>query len=117
MKIVRIYTGDDGRSHFEDMTVPLTDRGALGRISELWRGSGVMFREVDGDYDLDYHNAPRRQLVVNLSGSVDIETGDGTVRRLGPGDILLAEDTDGQGHISRAVDGEPRRCLFVPLDD
>lgn len=117
MKIVRIYTGDDGRSHFEDVTVPLTDRGPLGRISELWRGSGVMFREVDGDYDLDFHNAPRRQLVVNLSGSVDIEIGDGTVRRLGPGDILLAEDTAGQGHISRAVDGEPRRCLFVPLDD
>jgi hypothetical protein len=48
---------------------------------------------------------------------VDIEIGDGTVRRLGPGEILLAEDTTGQGHISRAVDGQPRTCLFVPLDD
>jgi quercetin dioxygenase-like cupin family protein len=72
---------------------------------------------VDGDYALDYHTAPRRQFVINLTGSVDIEVGDGTVRRLGPGDILLAEDTTGEGHISRAVDGEPRRCLFVPLDD
>lgn len=117
MKLVRIYTGDDGRSHFEDVPVELSDRGTMGRISKLWKGAGVLFREVDGDYDLDFHNAPRRQLVVNLTGSVDIEVGDGTVRRLGPGEILLAEDTTGQGHISRAVAGEPRSCLFIPLDD
>ncbi len=95
----------------------LEEKGALGRISSLWPGKGILFREVDGDYALDFHNAPRRQLVINLSGSVDIEVGDGTVRRIGPGEILLAEDTTGQGHISRAVGGEPRRCLFVPLDD
>ncbi|MEQ8860014.1 MAG: hypothetical protein RIC56_15325 [Pseudomonadales bacterium] len=116
MKLLRIYTGDDGRSHFEDVEIELTDRGDLGRISSLWPGAGVMFREVGGDYDLDFHNAPRRQLVVNLSGTVEIEVGDGSVRRLGPGTILLAEDTTGQGHISRAVDGEPRTCLFLPLD-
>jgi hypothetical protein len=117
MELVRIYTGDDGRSHFEDVTIELSDHGAMGRISKLWKGKGVLFREVDGDYDLDFHNAPRRQLVVNLTGSVDIELGDGTVRRLGPGAILLAEDTTGEGHISRAVAGEPRTCLFIPLDD
>ena len=117
MQVVRIYTGDDGRSHFEDVDIDMQDRGGgLGRISDLWSGSGVMFREVDGDYDLDFHNAPRRQLVVNLKGSVDIEVGDGTVRRMEPGSILLAEDLEGQGHISRAVDGQPRECLFIPLD-
>ena len=116
MQFVRVYTGDDGRSHFEDGDIALKDMGGMGRISSLWRGKGVIFREVDGDYALDFHTAPRRQFVINLTGSVDIEVGDGTVRRLGPGDILLAEDTTGEGHISRAVDGEPRRCLFVPLD-
>ncbi len=116
LNIVRIYSGDDGESHFEDVEVAMDNRGNIGRISELWRGTGVMFREVEGDYEIDFHNAPRRQLVVNLTGSVEIEIGDGTVRRLGPGSILLAEDTTGRGHISRAVDGEPRSCLFVPLD-
>lgn len=117
MQVVRVYTGDDGRSHFEDVTIPLADTRPIGRISELIPGPGVMFREVYGDYDLDFHNAPRRQFVVNLKGAVDIGVGDGTVRRLGPGDILLAEDTQGEGHTSRAVDGEPRQCLFIPLDD
>jgi len=117
MELVRVYTGDDGQSHFEDVTIDLDDYGLSGRISQQWPGSGVMFREVDGDYALDFHNAPRRQLVINLTGSVEIEVGDGTVRRLGPGEILLAEDVDGQGHISRNVDGGARSCLFIPLDD
>ena len=117
MQFVRIYTGDDGRSHFEDVDVELDDLGPLGRISGRWPASGVQFREVDGDYHLDFHVAPRRQLIVNLTGSVEIETGSGDRRVLGPGTILLAEDLAGEGHVSRHVGGEPRTCLFVHLAD
>ncbi len=118
MDVVRIYTGEDGQSHFEDVTIDLNDYPALmGSISDPWAATAVQFREVDGDYDLDFHNAPRRQLVVNLLGSVEIEIGSGEVRRLGPGSILLAEDVDGQGHISRNVGGEERSCLFIHLGD
>ena len=116
MDIVRVFTGPDGRSHFEDLTIPLDDFGRSGRISDPWVATGVQFRTVEGDYLLDFHTAPRRQLVVNLTGSVEIEVGDGTKRVLGPGTILLAEDTTGQGHISRSVDGQPRACLFVHLE-
>ena len=45
---------------------------------------------------------------------MEIEVGDGTKRQLGAGSILLAEDTEGQGHISRSINGEPRECLFIP---
>ena len=117
MNIVRIFTGPDGQSHFEDLTVDLDDLASMGRISKRWPGPGVQFREVDGDYHLDFHVAPRRQLVVNLTGSVEIEIGTGEKRILGPGSILLAEDKTGQGHISRNVGGEPRTCLFVHLDE
>ena len=51
-----------------------------------------------------------------LEGAVDIEVSGGITRRFGPGDIVLAEDTSGRGHISRAVDGKPRRSIFVTLD-
>jgi hypothetical protein len=51
----------------------------------------------------------------SLTGAVDIEIGDGTVRRLGPGDILIAEDLTGQGHGTREVGPEPRVSIFVPL--
>ena len=38
----------------------------------------------------------------------------GTVRRLGPGDILIAKDLTGQGHATREVGPEPRVSIFVP---
>ncbi len=116
MQVTRIYTGDDGESHFQDIEIPLKDLGDLGRVSEVLGATGIIFREVAGDYHYDFHNAPRRQYVINLDAAVEIEVGDGTVRRLGPGDVLLAEDATGHGHISRGVDGAPRRCIFVTLD-
>jgi hypothetical protein len=116
MNIVRLYTGPDNRSHFEDVQIALKDAGKTGFLSERIRASGLIFRETTGDYDYDFHTAPRRQYVVNLQGEVEIEVGDGTKRILRSGEILLAEDTTGQGHISRAVAGKPRKSLFITLD-
>ena len=116
MRVVRLYTGPDNKSHFEDIQIPLKDAGKVGFISELYKATGVVFRETTGDYNYDFHPAPRRQYVVNLEGEVEIEVGDGTRRILRAGDILLAEDTTGQGHISRAVAGKPRKSLFITLD-
>jgi len=116
MKITRLYTGEDGESHFEDLEIPLEDAGEIGRLSETEPATGIIFRETGPEYDYDWHNAPRRQYIIMLDGKVDVEIGDGTVRRFGPGDILLAEDTTGRGHISRAVDGQPRKSVFVTVD-
>ena len=116
MKVTRLFTGDDGESHFEDIDIPLKDAGDIGTLSDLVKATGVIFRETSGSYDYDFHNAPQRQYVVMLDGEVDIEIGDGTTRRFSTGDILLAEDTTGRGHISRAVDGKPRKSLFITLD-
>ena len=64
----------------------------------------------------DYHCAPQRQFVIHLKGAVEIETGDGTTRQFGVGDVLLADDTTGQGHISRGID-TPREQVFIVLSD
>ena len=116
MKVLRIYTGPDNKSHFEDIEIPLKDSGKVGFLSELTKATGVLFRETGGDYNYDFHTAPRRQYVVNLAGEVEIEVGDGSKRIVRAGEILLAEDTTGQGHISRAVAGKPRKSLFITLD-
>ena len=116
MKIVRVYTGPDGESHFEDVEIKVADDGHLGRMSKLVPAKGVIFREVGGDYALDFHNAPRRQYVVNLTGSVELEVGDGTKRLLGPGDVLLAEDTTGGGHEWHIVGPDPWRRAYVSLE-
>jgi hypothetical protein len=116
MPIVRIYTGADHQSHFQDLKVPLKSGGKVGFLSELIQNKGVVFRETTGDYNYGFHTAPRRQYVVNLEGEVEIELGDGTKRIVHAGEILLAEDTTGQGHISRAVEGKPRKSLFIILE-
>jgi hypothetical protein len=115
MRAARIYTGADGRSHFEDLDIPLKP-GKYGTLSDLVPAEGVIFRETPLGGALDFHVAPRRQFVITLAGLVEIECGDGTKRHFGPGDIMLADDTTGQGHITREVQG-PRRSLFIPLPE
>ncbi|MGD9342928.1 MAG: hypothetical protein PVJ25_02775 [Desulfuromonadales bacterium] len=113
--MTRIYTGEDGESHFAEIDIPIRDAGEIGALSERFPVSDIIFRETAGDYDYSWHNAPCRQFVLMLDGSVEIEVSDGTRRTFHSGDILLAEDTSGRGHISRAVNGQPRKSVFVTL--
>lgn len=117
MKVTRIYTGDDGQSHFEDLDVPFTASGA-GQMTGAIPAATVFFRSTreGGPEVMDFHVAPRRQFVVHTAGRVEIECGDGTRRQFGVGDVLLADDTTGQGHISREIHG-PRDQIFVALAD
>jgi hypothetical protein len=116
MRVTRLYTGADRRSHFEDIEIELDDHGIIGHLSRRHPASGLIFRYTDGDYDYHWHNAPERQYIVILEGALEIEIGDGSRRLFEAGDIVLAEDVDGQGHVSRAVAGRPRRSLFITID-
>ena len=115
MAIIRIYTGSDGKSHFEEIQPRFESRGDRSESAELIPGSGIVIRRFEAARSNPWHHAPGRFAVFTLSGAVDIEIGDGTVRRLGPGDILIAEDVAGQGHVTREVGPEPRMSIFVPL--
>jgi quercetin dioxygenase-like cupin family protein len=78
--------------------------------------TGIIFRQTGGDYDLDWHPAPRRQYIVNLDGGVEITVSDGEKRVIGAGEVLLVEDVTGKGHLSKAVAGKMRHSIFVPID-
>lgn len=112
MKLPRIYVGEDNRSHFEELDVPMApERRAT---SEWLGGAAVAFGESPALEPQDWHHAPRRQLVAVLSGALEIEVGDGTKRRFGVGDYFLADDLGGQGHRTVDVEG-PVRLLYVQL--
>jgi hypothetical protein len=113
MKILRLYTGDDGESHFEDREIPM-ETYPVGKHSAAQKAKSVKFLELKSYYD--YHNAPERQYVIFLDGGVEIEVADGSKRTIQAGEILLAEDTTGRGHITRSLDGAPRRTMFIVLD-
>ena len=114
MKVVRLYTGADNESHFEELEIELNLHGHM-EVSELQAAHGIVFRRAPATHRSNFHNAPRRQYVITLAGQVEIEIGDGTVRRFGPGDVMLADDTTGHGHITRVVGGQPRNYVMIPL--
>ena len=111
MQIVRVYSGDDGESHFQDMSrdefeayLPKSGDGpiTLHRLTSPWIN--------------DFHPGPANpQYLVFLAGLVEVEIGDGTIRRFDPGDILIAEDATGHGHITRGMGSDPRVSFHVQL--
>jgi uncharacterized cupin superfamily protein len=116
MKIVKIYTGGDQKSHFEEIEVKFGgDQQIL--TTDPRPATSAVFRCVSAGSVLERHPAPRRQFVVTLSGSWEIEASAGTVKTFKAGDVMLADDTKGEGHISRVVGNEPHVFMTVPLAD
>jgi hypothetical protein len=116
MKITRLYVDAQGETHFDESEVEWIESGPAGRMSARLPATCIIFRQVHADYAYDWHNAPRRQYIINLDAGVEITVSDGEKRVLGPGEVFLVEDTHGKGHISRAVNNQLRHCIFVTLD-
>jgi len=112
---MRIYTGADGESHFEDMSGSILD-GQFG-ATQLQTAEGVFFTRSRPGNDSGWHTAPRRQYVIGLTGVVEIATADGTALQFKPGDVLLAEDLTGRGHSTRVIGDDVRVSAMVPLRD
>ena len=116
MRIHNLYADADGESHFRDIEVEWAQDLPGGKMSERRPATGVIFRETSGDYDLDWHRAPRRQYIVNLDAGVEITASDGEKRVIGAGEVVLVEDITGKGHLSKSVGGQMRRSIFVPVE-
>ncbi len=115
MTIIRLYTGKDNKSHIEEIE-PVFER--LNDGSEqavVHSGVDIIIRRFDTKRSNPWHHAPGHFCVFYVCGANEIEVGDGTVRRVGPGDIVIAEDVTGEGHCTREVGSEPRVSVFVPL--
>ena len=108
--ITRIYAGADGESHFQELT---PDEFAV-IANNVGPGAIAVGQRPPGWWQ-DYHTAPRHQYVVFLSGGAEIEVASGEKRRFNPGDVLVAEDLTGHGHIIRNTGEEPRVSLAIPL--
>ena len=116
MKYAHLYAGSDGNSHFEDVEIAMTPDQGDQLKSILMKATGIIFRVTGSNYDLDWHPASRKQFVITLEGEGDVVASDGTTRRFGPGDIMLADDKGSKGHLSKAVGTKPRQSIFVTLD-
>ena len=111
---VRVYNTEDGESHLEDLEYSMATTNH-GLIAENVATEEVVLRVWNEQPEHEkQHVAPRRQLVIHLSGSAEVEASDGDKRILETGSILLTEDTKGKGHTIRSLE-LPRMAMFVPL--
>ncbi len=101
---LRVYTGEDGRSHYEELEVP---SGPDGR-SPVQAAKAISFRHQEPGMFLDFHTVAERSYFITLSGQGEMGFGNGEVRRIGPGDMELCEDLTGQGHSMRVIGNKPR---------
>ena len=123
MKLLRLYADEVGESHFEDVDIPFEEVDDYFEntppvmFSAFAPASEYGFERVPAGWVGDWHPAPRRVLAIYLSGELEIEASDGEVRPIGPGTILLAEDTHGRGHRNRVTSTTELEMVFVTLPD
>lgn len=116
MQVVRIFTGEDGESHIEDLDLPFEQVGHAMRTA-LQGATGVQFSRLKPTQLVDFHTAPRRQYVITLQGQVEIGLGDGSRHIFNVGDVELCEDLTGRGHTTRSVGAVDRVSVQIPLAD
>lgn len=119
MHFTRIAPTENGGSAFEEGRVDLQHLHIVDGVPPMAIGAmpsaaGVQF--VRGDaFDSTAHPAPREQWVIMLQGTIEVTVSDGTQRRFAPGDLILATDTTGTGHVTTGIGAPPFDALFIPL--
>ena len=122
MHYVRIYMEDGGGSRFENVEAAMSERVIVDGVppllvSEPLPVSALIFVEQRaGDPDWNAHVAPRRQWVMALRGRVAITVSTGERREFGPGEPILLEDIEGDGHVSTPLTDD-FAFVMIPVPD
>lgn len=113
-----VSVDERGDSVFGTLRIPLDkDGGEIGQLSRLVSGTGTFLRRTPGTYNFSWHQAPRRQFIVNLDAAVEVTVTNGDKRVMDKGDVFFVEDISGTGHFSKAVGGKTRHSMFITVDD
>lgn len=119
---VVLYTGPDGRAHFRDEPVELSEGSPQAMLSPLLPSDGMQLRHSPVGFRSQFHCSSHTQWVFILGGRMEIGLQDGSSRVFEPGqhfysaDLLptgATFDAAVHGHWSRQVGPEPLVTLFV----
>jgi hypothetical protein len=122
MRYTRVYADGNGESHFEDIEVEMkaidfAPPAPPLDLSDFAEATQFAFPRAPVGWVGDWHPAPRRQMMIYLTGHVEGETSDGRRREFGPGSAVLVEDTTGKGHRSRVIGTEDVLMAVVQLSE
>ncbi len=113
-RYTRIVATHDGGSAFEDAELHLDEQPGMF-VGDLGTQSAAFVRFARADSFADAHPAAWAQWVIVLRGTIEVQVTDGSSRQFRPGDLLLATDTSGRGHITRTIGNEPIEALGIPI--
>ncbi len=116
IKVTRLYSGNDGESHFENIYFDTPNQEGIGGISKEMGCQGFYMRTMPHDYKVGWHNSDRRQFLVVIQGAIEMTVASGEKRVFQVGDIVLCEDKTGNGHTSQGISPQDRVSLFLPLE-
>jgi quercetin dioxygenase-like cupin family protein len=118
MKITRFYATEDGESRFDKIEIPIEHARDVDGQTVLSSGGvlspAVRFVELPEGFRTGWHHAPTRQIVVVLSGVVEVGTSDGHTQQWGAGEAFMPDDLRGKGHTTCTIGGSVR-LLYIPL--
>jgi hypothetical protein len=123
MKYIKIANDGRGGSKFEEIEVQQTEMPFAENVPPLLvsgttAATGVQFVTSFPDLrETEPHPTPRRQFVIVLEGEAEFETTDGERRSLTPGMVALAENVEGQGHVTRVRSPGPVTIMAIALAD
>ncbi len=107
MKYTVVYSDQNGTSHFKDVPVEF-DKANLqhaptAEVSNGMPTTQVFFAKIPQGALTNLHPSDKKQFFFVSVGKIEITVGDGEKRVFGQGDVLLLEDTTGNGHQGRVV--------------
>lgn len=113
MNITLLYTAENNKSYFSTETIETPHHQPLGNYSNPFASQSVQFREFEAGLVFPMHTAPRAQYIIYLEGSVQVNCSGGETKIFSAGDILLAKDTEGEGHESITI--EAGKAVIISL--
>ena len=117
IRCVRLWTGDDQNSHFEEGFIDLTEGMRGDAVGKPVQVTELSFQETRSGGSYEWHQDPVPRFVITLSGTLEFEVKSGATFTIRPGDILLAQDNTGSGHKWRLIGDEPWRRAYVVYDE
>lgn len=113
IRCVRIWTGDDGNSLFEEGFIDLAGGMRGDAVGKTMPTLKLSFQETRSGGSYEWHQDPEPRFVITLSGTLEFEVKSTATFIIRPGDILLAQDNRGSGHKWRLIGDEPWRRAYV----
>lgn len=115
---VRLYADEFGESSFGDIKFPMNaiqyaPPAPAVHLSEPVSATRFSWFRFPADWSDAAHPSPRRQLFIVLSGEVEGWTSKGEKRIFCAGDCVLMEDTTGNGHGARPLNGEANAVVIA----